>query len=65
MSEINYFKLCILWMMICQLYIIKATTIYYKTYDVIEKICLIVDVSYVDWMMRWIDCMLKNYIKYL
>jgi hypothetical protein len=25
--------------------------------DDVEEIGLIVDMSYIDWMMRWIDCM--------
>jgi hypothetical protein len=26
--------------------------------DDVEKISLVVDISYVDWMMSWIGCML-------
>jgi hypothetical protein len=29
--------------------------------DDVEKISLIADVSYVDWMMRGIDCMSKEF----
>jgi hypothetical protein len=44
MSDINHFKLC---------------TMDDNVTDDIEKMSLIVDMSYVDWMMRWICCMSK------
>jgi hypothetical protein len=28
--------------------------------DNVDKMCLIIDVSCVDWMIRWIGCMLKK-----
>jgi hypothetical protein len=29
-------------------------------YDDVDKMGLIIDVSCVDWMMRWIDCMSRE-----
>jgi hypothetical protein len=33
---------------------------YHDVADDVEKICLVVDVSYVDWMMRWICYMSRE-----
>jgi hypothetical protein len=33
--------------------------------DNIDKISLIADASYVDWMIRWICCMSRIVFKYL
>jgi hypothetical protein len=33
--------------------------------DDIEKMSLIVDMSCINWMMRWISCMSKKIFKYL
>jgi hypothetical protein len=33
---------------------------YHDVADDVEEICLVVDVSYVDWMMRWICCMSRE-----